>query len=631
MGQSRRRVLEIDRVVIVRRRCRAVRARHRIAARPAWARVECRLSQPRAVRGFPDRPPVKVDDVTVGVSYEPLRRLRPLLGDAFQFSLLLDPSCVADDEEEFELIEVAARADVPGAVDRVVEIVLGIGVAFAEEHANLDGLLGELADEDDPEFVDVRVPALLAAAGRFDEAGEALDNANPDGSGWLARNHARTALQLRRWIDSGGDQALLPANPPPSRFASRERPSLGEIRAHTQARRAAVDAVRRAGRGRDRAELRSMLESELRQRGVHESPLWVEQSLDHLEDPPDRRRDTVEGLKLFGRIGLGIAKAVRNRELPDLTPPAWLDPPDRAVYEFPSDHWIEVSLDPAADPWLDRVHNATSSILDIAMLEARLRWDPEPREKRLPPCSQPRRATSRDPDRRCRQHVRRRDGRRRVPRRVAIHTRTPRQAKPRPSLRARDRRPTRSDEPIRAALTRAEHEPLAFRSQRQRSAVAQPSRFSPMAQISDGRKSFVHKPGPWRPMRYEGDYRNGLREGLWRVTDAETGVARWETTWSGGTWHGPTRSWYRNGQLEHEGEYAHGQMTGPWTFWFETGLVAAIGNYRHDRKLGHWRYWHKDGQAMSYEEWEHEYHDYDWAYDDYTGFPRGENWPKPPS
>jgi len=132
-------------------------------------------------------------------------------------------------------------------------------------------------------------------------------------------------------------------------------------------------------------------------------------------------------------------------------------------------------------------------------------------------------------------------------------------------------------------------------------------------------------------MRYEGDYRNGLREGLWRVTDAETGVARWETTWSGGTWHGPTRSWYRNGQLEHEGEYAHGQMTGPWTFWFETGLVAAIGNYRHDRKLGHWRYWHKDGQAMSYEEWEHEYHDYDWAYDDYTGFPRGENWPKPPS
>jgi antitoxin component YwqK of YwqJK toxin-antitoxin module len=131
-----------------------------------------------------------------------------------------------------------------------------------------------------------------------------------------------------------------------------------------------------------------------------------------------------------------------------------------------------------------------------------------------------------------------------------------------------------------------------------------------MAEISDGWKSCVYQPGPWRPMRYEGEYRNGCRVGLWRVTDADTGAPRWGTTWSAGEWHGPTRSWYPNGQLEHEGEYAHGQLSGRWTFWFETGQVAAEGAYLDDREVGAWQYWNKEGCATAREEWEHDYNDY---------------------
>jgi len=59
-------------------------------------------------------------------------------------------------------------------------------------------------------------------------------------------------------------------------------------------------------------------------------------------------------------------------------------------------------------------------------------------------------------------------------------------------------------------------------------------------------------------------------------------------------------------------------------------LPLRVG-YEHDRKTGDWEYWAEDSKAMPYEEWEREYHDYDWAYDDYTGMPRGENWPEPPS
>jgi hypothetical protein len=47
-----------------------------------------------------------------------------------------------------------------------------------------------------------------------------------------------------------------------------------------------------------------------------------------------------------------------------------------------------------------------------------------------------------------------------------------------------------------------------------------------------------------------------------------------------------------------------------------------------DDKVGTWRHWAEDGTQMPYSEWEVEY-DWDWAFDDTTGFPRGANWPEP--
>jgi hypothetical protein len=165
-----------------------------------------------------------------------------------------------------------------------------------------------------------------------------------------------------------------------------------------------------------------------------------------------------------------------------------------------------------------------------------------------------------------------------------------------------------------------------------------------VTRIPDGHKSFVDKPGFWRRARYEGEYRDGLRDGLWRVTDAESGEPLWEVTWMAGEWHGPARGWYprlllpgstspdcpQSGGLEYEGEYAYGQATGRWTFWFQNGQTAATGRYANDRKIGDWRYWDDQGRPMSYDDWSRSFEEYDWAYDDYSGTPRGENWPEPP-
>lgn len=145
-------------------------------------------------------------------------------------------------------------------------------------------------------------------------------------------------------------------------------------------------------------------------------------------------------------------------------------------------------------------------------------------------------------------------------------------------------------------------------------------------QPPDGAYSFLYHAG----MRYTGSFRSGLREGIWRVANAD-GSKAWEVSWSAGKWHGSATTWWKNGVKQHEGQYDQGKMTGDWSFWFDNGQLAAKGQYHQDRKVGEWAYWDQAGVQMGYPAWERAFHEWDWAYDDYSGFPRGSNWPFPPA
>jgi hypothetical protein len=155
------------------------------------------------------------------------------------------------------------------------------------------------------------VPALLAAAGRVEQAREALARYGGEmGLPEQKRRQRRFVYQLTRWLDSGRERSLLPSDPPPRRHersgprASRD--IWGEVRAH----KAAVDAVKRAGAGRHRSELRGMLVAEFAQRGVLVDPLDIEQQLDqYATSAAERTRRQVEGLKILGKLGLSVAKS----------------------------------------------------------------------------------------------------------------------------------------------------------------------------------------------------------------------------------------------------------------------------------------------------------------------------------
>ena len=149
--------------------------------------------------------------------------------------------------------------------------------------------------------------------------------------------------------------------------------------------------------------------------------------------------------------------------------------------------------------------------------------------------------------------------------------------------------------------------------------------------LADGFYSFFHPTDvPVAiAMRYTGHYKEGLRNGLWKVFHGDGSLA-WEVTWENGEWHGPAVTWWQNGVKRQAGNYAMGRQTGLWSFWFDNGQLAACGDYEDDRKVGEWEYLDIDGSPMSSGEWQKKFEQFDWAYDDYTGFPRGANWPVPP-
>jgi len=281
----------------------------------------------------PDRLPVTLTDLLVGVSYEPLRALWPLLGDRYRLALLhesvsLTERAGEDDDprqEDEPGLNVASRPEAEAAVDRIAALVLKDGLTVAESFSTREALLMEFGYVDPPVSVQQPAVAILAAAGRFEDARRALGCYRPvTGHRDEDREARRFVRQIGRYIDSRGDASIVPDEPPPSTDDAPERPSVSDAWRHSRARGEAVRAVRAMSSRSGRGELHAALERELTARGLTESPLWLEQTLDHLYDT---RADTAQQLAkgAAGAASLaskGIRALREHRPLPNLTPPA---------------------------------------------------------------------------------------------------------------------------------------------------------------------------------------------------------------------------------------------------------------------------------------------------------------------
>ena len=170
------------------------------------------------------RGPLVVDDVTVGVSYEPLRRLWPLWADFGGFDELAEDLGALLAPPRPIVVTARTEDEARDAAARLAPLVIEHAVPFARAHASV--LLLEEGHKGiaDPEVSDsggircadlgsgdfereaLGVPAVRAASGQLDEAEQALQT-------YLASRHtyARSneylqyTRRLRGWIDASHD------------------------------------------------------------------------------------------------------------------------------------------------------------------------------------------------------------------------------------------------------------------------------------------------------------------------------------------------------------------------------------------------------------------------------------------
>jgi hypothetical protein len=327
----------------------------------------------------------------MGLDYEPARRITTALtGVARSGVVLKQPSLAVGLPDAGEAAEAAdslvdfAAEQAPSLtdladVDTLIEMLRQrSAVPSVEPMAVLRGdepIVPPPGYPELPDPVPELVAALLAGAGRHDEARRALAECEqPDPEG--GRENARFVRQLTRWVDHAGKIALpeTPAQWPPHwplrAFRSQPPSSFGQFMAENmpeiRARREAVRAVRAVSTGKSRDELRSLLRSELGSREVGMPPVTFEQTIESLaaeQEPFGKARLAVRGLRALWDMGHTGSPQILSvfsdqpSEPEDEPDPSWMNTPERAAYPIRlSGHdRVAVTLDPAAAALLDGV------------------------------------------------------------------------------------------------------------------------------------------------------------------------------------------------------------------------------------------------------------------------------------
>lgn len=99
-------------------------------------------------------------------------------------------------------------------------------------------------------------------------------------------------------------------------------------------------------------------------------------------------------------------------------------------------------------------------------------------------------------------------------------------------------------------------------------------------------------------LRIRGNYRDGLRSGLWTSFHPD-GSRRMRGTYVAGERDGPWEWWYPGNRPQKEGHYQAGKAVGLWTEWYRGGGVRLTGEWQDGLAHGMWREWHPTGSPAS--------------------------------
>jgi hypothetical protein len=217
------------------------------------------------------------------------------------------------------------------------------------------------------------IPALLAGAGRRDEARRALETyaALTGNEEEVPRQYRRTVRQIARWLDVGS--AALPTSPPfwpadptmpmPSTSLAE---ALAEALPQARARGRAVAAARGLSENKTREELRPLLMRELNREGATMDEQSMEAAVDLLAAERQtfgKARVALHALSALGAFtrkrheATSTAPPLQQLDIGPGRQPAWCRPPERASYPIASvgEHTAAVDLNRDAYAFLERV------------------------------------------------------------------------------------------------------------------------------------------------------------------------------------------------------------------------------------------------------------------------------------
>jgi hypothetical protein len=92
-----------------------------------------------------------------------------------------------------------------------------------------------------------------------------------------------------------------------------------------------------------------------------------------------------------------------------------------------------------------------------------------------------------------------------------------------------------------------------------------------------------------------GRFKEGKREGLWKVWQKDGGESWWRGYYRCGQATGLGETWYEDGTKQAEITSRQGKLHGVWKQWYEDGCIMRIAQYRNGLLHGRSVYWHDDG------------------------------------
>ena len=92
----------------------------------------------------------------------------------------------------------------------------------------------------------------------------------------------------------------------------------------------------------------------------------------------------------------------------------------------------------------------------------------------------------------------------------------------------------------------------------------------------------------------QGTFRNGKKHGP-SVSYWDNGQVFRTGTFKDGKEDGPFVGYYKNGQLRNKGTYEDGKMDGPWVSYYKNGRLGYKGTFKDGKKVGPWVHYNEDG------------------------------------